>query len=234
MNGLEKAAAKFAGIDIEKFEAFKAWEAEQKTEELAEEAAVAEVTETFGEVTLEDGSILYFPGEELTEGAEGLKVGGPEGEDAPDGDHTLENGDVVTIEGGIVIAIATAEEPEAEEEAPADEEELAEVEVEEVEELQEETTETENFEALLALMQEFDARLSALEGTNGELSAENAELKTELATEKAKTEKLSRVTAESHHNRGESTVTTKSFKKMSKIERLAAQGQFKKVNNNRG
>jgi hypothetical protein len=65
-----------------------------------------EAQKEFGSAKLTDGTEITWEGE-LTEGTPIMLA---DGSPAPDGDHTLEDGSIVTIAGGIVTAIAKPEE----------------------------------------------------------------------------------------------------------------------------
>tara|TARA_B110000977_G_C11054471_1_gene483562 strand:- start:1029 stop:1670 length:642 start_codon:yes stop_codon:yes gene_type:complete len=73
-----------------------------------------ETVETFGEIMDENKAFtILFPGDELKVGSE-VKVRTEEGQEltAPDGEHRLEDGKVITVEAGVVTAIETASEVE--------------------------------------------------------------------------------------------------------------------------
>ena len=145
--------------------------------EVVEEVPSEETVELkFGDVSLEDGTVLYFPGEELTEGTK-LYIDETLEEQAPEGDHTLDNGDVISVDGeGNVTAIQVAGEDGEDEieeedlaEEPSDVEEPVNAQVEEL------------LEALQPIFDTIDSRLSALENSKQELANENDALKQELS-----------------------------------------------------
>ena len=111
----------------------------------------------FKEAKLADGvTIVTWEGE--LEGAE-LMIVSEEGKiPAPDGDHTLESGEIVTVADGKVIAITAKEEEEEEE---------AEVEIE----LKEEKKEY-DMEAINTMLKECMAKIEVLEKKMGEVKLE--------------------------------------------------------------
>lgn len=160
MNGFEKFAAKAAGIDANEYQAFLEFKAANIVE-------VAEVTETdevkvFGSASLEDGTVIYFPGDELSEGS--IVYSDEEQTEAVGAsDWTLENGDVVTTgEDGTVTSIEVTDAPE-EDDSEGDED------------LGQEGIS----EEMLIILAEFNSRLEALEALNQSLSEEKAKLETE-------------------------------------------------------
>ena len=101
----------------------------------------------FGELTLVDGTIVVFEGEELAAGML-LNVKGEEGiVPAPDGVHETTNGLLVTTKDGVVEMIETKEA----------EAEVAEVEVEN------QFASVEQFDALRAANEELAAKIATLE-----------------------------------------------------------------------
>jgi hypothetical protein len=111
----------------------------------------------FKEAKLADGvTIVTWEGE--LEGAE-LMIVSEEGKiPAPDGDHTLESGEIVTVADGKVIAITPKKEEETEE---------AEVEIE----LKEEKKEY-DMEAINTMLKECMAKIEVLEKKMGEVKLE--------------------------------------------------------------
>ena len=169
---------------LEKFNA----EVEVANEEVqlgeVEVTDVIEDKQMFGDVTLEDGTVLYFPGEELTEGSK-LYTDEDQTESAPAGSHTLDNGDVIELdEEGFVVSIESAGDPEEEVEEDLE---------------QEEDTQAQGVEEILAalapVLEDFEARILALESGNEELSKQNESLKEDLSKAEAKAEKLGKLPA---------------------------------------
>ena len=112
----------------------------------------------FKEAKLADGvTIVTWEGE--LEGAE-LMIVSEEGKiPAPDGDHTLESGEIVTVADGKVIAITSKEEEEEEE---------AEVEIE----LEKEEKKEYDMEAINTMLKECMAKIEVLEKKMGEVKLE--------------------------------------------------------------
>jgi hypothetical protein len=85
-----------------------------------EEKPAEETTEvTMGSAKLTDGTVVKWEGEL----AEGIPVMLEDGSGAPDGEHTFEDGTVIAVEGGIVIAVKKPE-GESEMQAPQVNEEM--------------------------------------------------------------------------------------------------------------
>lgn len=112
----------------------------------------------FKEAKLADGvTIVTWEGE--LEGAE-LMIVSEEGKiPAPDGDHTLESGEIVTVADGKVIAITPKKEEEEEE---------AEVEIE----LEKEEKKEYDMEAINTMLKECMAKIEVLEKKMGEVKLE--------------------------------------------------------------
>jgi len=94
---------------------------ETTTETFVEETVVDVVEEVaFGEIKTADGSIdLKFPGEEPAIGSEIYVVTEDGDIPAPDGDHDLEGGITIKVEGGVITELyPTAPEEETELEMP--------------------------------------------------------------------------------------------------------------------
>ena len=93
--------------------------AQQHGLELVNMSEQAESTEQkFGQAEAANGDILYYPGDELVQGAPVL-IGGPDGEVAPDGVHELADGGSIEIADGVIINVTPAGEGESEEEEQA-------------------------------------------------------------------------------------------------------------------
>lgn len=106
------------------------------------------VKEDFADAKLEDGTIVRVDADDFAEGLELLVIA----EDgtmspAPDGEHKLEDGRVLVVEGGVITSISVAEEQEEEEKEKEIEEEMSEETEEESEESEEETEESEEEES---------------------------------------------------------------------------------------
>jgi preprotein translocase subunit YajC len=126
-----------------------------------EETPVAESTkvEMMAEGALMDGTMIYSPAAEFTEGVE-VFVMDADGNPSPlaDGEYTLDNGKMIVVASGLIASIADAEEPSTEVEVTV-EQEVA------------ETYSKEQVEGLLKnVITEFEAKLSAAEAKITELS----------------------------------------------------------------
>jgi hypothetical protein len=156
-------------------EAFEA--VEETITEVAEEVA----QEVFGEIKDENGAFtLVFEGEKLEVG-KAVKVRTEEGQemDAPDGEHRLEGGIVITTEGGKITDIKDVP---ATEEADAEEMAEVEVEVEEEESMEEESSMEEVVSAIAeAVKSEIESMKKEIETMKAKLS----EMEDAPATEKA-------------------------------------------------
>lgn len=203
MNGLQKFALKTAGLSEKQIGLYKAWFATQK----------------FGEAELADGTIIYFPGDDITAGTT-IYADEAQTEVVAAAEWVLPNGDtLVTGEDGVVTDILVADAPEeVEEEEAATEEVVENAEV--------------NLEELLQVMAAFDERLAAFEAANAELSKVNEDLsadldvsKEELSKNKVLVTKLKKVTPATP-NMAKKETPSKPFKKMSRFERLQASGEF--------
>ncbi len=112
-------------------QAVKAWAEKngwEKSKDFStEEAAPQEPkSKNFGLGNLEDGTVIYYPGDTLVEG-DPVLIGSEEGEPLADGSYRTEGEEGVefTVAGGMVDTIGAAED-EAEEEAPVEEDSAAE------------------------------------------------------------------------------------------------------------
>lgn len=157
-----------------------------------------------------DGVIIATPADAFAEGVEVFVIpeDGSEPIPAPDGDHTLESGEVVTVAEGKVVAIMAKPE------------------------------ETEMSDEIKEVVQNLSDRIAVLEGQNTEattelsaVKSENDTLKSELAKVKAENAKLSKAPAapsvKEKTELGKETTTTeqpkKSFRQMTYLERIKAQ-----------
>lgn len=129
-----------------------------------------EVELKFVDVKKEDGTILNVEAEELAEGAKVFVVS-EDGEksEAPEGEHVLEDGSKIVVEGGVIASITEAETTEEveEEEMASDEEEeeMAEDDKEVEDKLKEDEKE---IEMLKEKLKEMEEKLSKFEEDNKE------------------------------------------------------------------
>jgi hypothetical protein len=137
--------------------------------------------QTFIDAKLMDGTIVRY---------ESLEVGMPlfvideAGNElpAPDGEHTLEDGTMVTVEGGILIEVASKEEEAPEEEMPI-EQPMATV----------ETVSKEDFEALKLEVENLRTVFDQFTTSNELLAKNNIELKAIVKETFSIVEKLAKV-----------------------------------------
>ena len=137
--------------------------------------------QTFIDAKLMDGTIIRY---------ESLEVGLPlmvideAGNElpAPDGEHELEDGTMLTVEGGIITEVATKEEEAPEEEAPI-EQPMAAV----------ETVSKEDFETLKTEVDNLKTRFEEFTKTNETLTADNVALKEIVKETFSIVEKLAKV-----------------------------------------
>lgn len=121
------------GISIEGFFVDRLTSPKKEKEEmeiLSQIRAFAKRTNLFAEETLQDGTKLVTEADAFEPGVK-VQVLDEEGnpQDAPTGEHTLQNGTVITVgEGSILESIGKEEEPVAAEEEKKEEEEKAEME----------------------------------------------------------------------------------------------------------
>lgn len=175
------------------------------TEEVIEEPAKAK----FGDITDIEGNIWYFEGDDLTVGAKLYSDEGLSEEVDATAEVTLENGDVISIEGGFVIAITPAEAPIEEEQAaePTSIKETTTVETNFQEEVQPEVSVVEELlTALTPKFESYDAQFATINEAlglaneaNEELTKANEELKEELTATKEKAEKFAKLPAAESH-----------------------------------
>ena len=143
-----------------------------------------ETKETFIDAKLIDGTIIRY---------ESLEVGMPllvideAGNElpAPDGEHELEDGTKVTVEGGIIIEIESKEEEAPEEEMPI-EQPMAAV----------ESVSKEDFETLKSEVAELKTKFEEFSTINETLSADNIAMKEIVKETFSIVEKLANVPAE--------------------------------------
>jgi len=122
-------------------------------------------TSAFEDAKLMDGTIVRY--EKLEVGMPLMVIDEAGAElPAPDGEHTLEDGTVITVEGGIITEIETKEEETPEEEAPI-EQPMAAV----------ETVSKEDFEALKAEVDTLKTKFEEFATVNETLKAENTAMK---------------------------------------------------------
>jgi hypothetical protein len=158
-----------------------------------------------------EGVVIATPADAFAEGVEVFVIpeDGSEPIPAPDGDHTLESGEVVTVADGKVVAIMSKPE------------------------------ETEMSDEIKEVVQNLSDRIAVLEGQNTEattelsaVKSENDTLKAELAKLKAENAKLSKAPAAksvkettelSKEKEKSNEKPKKSFKQMTYLERIEAQ-----------
>lgn len=119
-----KSIFKNEGIEVESNSKAIAETTENFTEKTTEETT-EEKTEKFEDVVLEDGTVAQIEPDVSLGAAVVVEV---EGEllPAPDGDHKLSDGRVISTEAGVIVAVEEAvEEPVVEEEAEEEEEEMS-------------------------------------------------------------------------------------------------------------
>lgn len=129
------------------------------SDQVKEDAAPANEVKDFGLGSLEDGTVIYYPGETITTGSP-ILIGGPEGEALADGSYTLaDEGGAFTLVDGAVV------EDEAEDEA------------DDAEATEEDSSSDAGMEGFLAAVTPFLKEFSA---NNGGLKKENSELRERL------------------------------------------------------
>ena len=122
-------------------------------------------SETFEDAKLMDGTIVRY--EKLEVGMPLMVIDEAGAElPAPDGEHTLESGVIVTVEGGIITEIETKEEEAPEEEAPI-EQPMSAV----------ETVSKEDFEALKAEVDSLKTLFDQFTTSNEILAKNNIDLR---------------------------------------------------------
>lgn len=140
---------------------------EETTEETTKEEMAETVKEKFEDIVLADGSVAVAE-PDVSLGAAVVVSVDDEMVPAPDGNHELADGRVITTEGGVITAI---EEAEAEAEEPMGDEEEEEMNIEKP------LNEAQEREAKKIIESIVTERVFSMEAT---LSEENAELKNKL------------------------------------------------------
>lgn len=162
-----KSIFKSEGVDIEENSENIATTTEEFTEESKEETTEETVKEKFEDVVLADGSVAQIEPDVSLGAAVVIDVDG-ELLPAPDGDHELADGRVISTEAGVIVAVEEAEEaPEVE------------AEEEEEEEMSNTLTEAQEREAKKIIESIVTERVFGMEAT---ISEENNELKEEIKT----------------------------------------------------
>lgn len=162
-----KSIFKSEGVDIEENSENIATTTEEFTEESKEETTEETVKEKFEDVVLADGSVAQIEPDVSLGAAVVVDVDG-ELLPAPDGDHELADGRVISTEAGVIVAVEEAEEaPEVE------------AEEEEEEEMSNTLTEAQEREAKKIIESIVTERVFGMEAT---ISEENNELKEEIKT----------------------------------------------------
>jgi hypothetical protein len=162
-----KSIFKSEGVDIENNSENIATTTEEFTEESKEETTEETVKEKFEDVVLADGSVAQIEPDVSLGAAVVVDVDG-ELLPAPDGDHELADGRVISTEAGVIVAVEEAEEaPEVE------------AEEEEEEEMSNTLTEAQEREAKKIIESIVTERVFGMEAT---ISEENNELKEEIKT----------------------------------------------------
>ena len=174
-----KSIFKSEGVDIEENSENIATTTEEFTEESKEETTEETVKEKFEDVVLADGSVAQIEPDVSLGAAVVVDVDG-ELLPAPDGDHELADGRVISTEAGVIVAVEEAEEaPEVE------------AEEEEEEEMSNTLTEAQEREAKKIIESIVTERVFGMEAT---ISEENNELKAEIKTLKDSFAKLLELT----------------------------------------
>ena len=174
-----KSIFKNEGVDIEENSENIATTTEEFTEESKEETTEETVKEKFEDVVLADGSVAQIEPDVSLGAAVVVDVDG-ELLPAPDGDHELADGRVISTEAGVIVAVEEAEEaPEVE------------AEEEEEEEMSNTLTEAQEREAKKIIESIVTERVFGMEAT---ISEENNELKAEIKTLKDSFAKLLELT----------------------------------------
>tara|TARA_R100000655_G_scaffold14727_1_gene33136 strand:- start:1489 stop:2172 length:684 start_codon:yes stop_codon:yes gene_type:complete len=161
-----KSIFKSEGVDIEENSENIATTTEEFTEESKEETTEETVKEKFEDVVLADGSVAQIEPDVSLGAAVVVDVDG-ELLPAPDGDHELADGRVISTEAGVIVAVEEAEEaPEVEAEEEEEEEEMSNT-----------LTEAQEREAKKIIESIVTERVFGMEAT---ISEENNELKAEI------------------------------------------------------
>ena len=165
----------------------------------AEEAKVEEVVEVkqMAEAILEDGTSIYTDSDAW---AVEVRVFGKDADGnevaLADGEYKLADGTTITVMGGIVAEIATAQEETPEEEVAPVEQAV-------------ESTSTEEVSALLSIVANLEKEIASLKGEKTELAAQVAKLSAQPAAPSIKEVKQSK----------QKEVSSKPYSKMSAEER---------------
>ena len=165
----------------------------------AEEAKVEEVVEVkqMAEAILEDGTSIYTDSDAW---AVEVRVFGKDADGnevaLADGEYKLADGTTITVTGGIVAEIATAQEEMPEEEVAPVEQAV-------------ESTSTEEVSALLSIVANLEKEIASLKGEKTELAAQVAKLSAQPAAPSIKEVKQSK----------QKEVSSKPYSKMSAEER---------------
>ena len=165
-------------------------------------------TEKFVDAKLMDGTIIRY---------ESLEVGMPlmvideAGNElpAPDGEHELEDGTKVTVEGGIITEIASKQEEMPEEEMP-NEQPMAAV----------ETVSKEDFETLKSEVADLKSKFEEFSKTNETLSADNVAMKDIVKETFSIVEKLAAIPTENPVSVRSNNPLKKSITREQEIENL--------------
>lgn len=116
-----KSIFKSEGVEIEN-DSKEFAETTQEETEVTEETTEENKEEKFEDVVLADGTVAQIEPEVVVGAAVVVEVDG-ELLPAPDGEHELADGRVISTEGGVIVAVEEVEEEEPEVEAESDEEE---------------------------------------------------------------------------------------------------------------
>jgi hypothetical protein len=171
--------------------------------------------QTFIDAKLMDGTIVRY---------ESLEVGMPlfvideAGNElpAPDGEHTLEDGTMVTVEGGILIEVATKEEEAPEEEEAPIEQPMATV----------ESVSKEDFEALKLEVENLKTVFDQFTTSNELLAKNNIELKSIVKETFSIVEKLAKVPTDNPVSVRSNNPFKKSISREDELEQII--NKFKK------
>ena len=165
----------------------------------AEEAKVEEVVEVkqMAEAVLEDGTSIYTDSDAW---AVEVRVFGKDADGnevaLADGEYKLADGTTITVMGGIVAEIATAQEETPEEEVAPVEQAV-------------ESTSSEEVSALLSIVANLEKEIASLKGEKTELAAQVAKLSAQPAAPSIKEVKQSK----------QKEISSKPYSKMSAEER---------------
>ena len=170
-----------------------------------------------GEATLDDGTRIFFPGDDLSEGSV-VYTDDTQETIHPAGDVTIDNGDVVTIgEEGIVSTITT---PDGDTEEEIDNTDEA------VEDLQTPETVEEVLTALQPVFDDIYDQIEALRTGNDTLTESNETLKTALAASNEKLDKLGKSSAAEPFTAENETEKSAFMKNQSGYQRALQSGDY--------